>query len=41
MVDHKAGGRGDYIDAFIKNINWQECEKRYNNAKNGKVLKRF
>ncbi len=29
MVDHKASGRGDYISAFIKNINWPEVEKRY------------
>ncbi len=29
MVDHKAGGRGDYIDAFIKNINWKVVEKRF------------
>ena len=41
MVDHKAGGRLDYIDAFIKNINWQECEKRYKEAKEGKITKRF
>ncbi|MBD3272956.1 superoxide dismutase [Candidatus Dependentiae bacterium] len=33
MVDHKAGGRGDYINAFIKNINWPEVEKRYNELK--------
>ena len=29
MVDHKAGGRGDYINAFIKNINWPVAEERY------------
>jgi len=29
MVDHKAGGRADYIDAFFKNINWQTVENRY------------
>jgi superoxide dismutase, Fe-Mn family len=29
MVDHKAGGRGDYINAFIQNINWPEAESRY------------
>lgn len=28
MVDHKAGGRADYIDAFMKNINWEVVEKR-------------
>ena len=41
MVDHKAGGRLDYIEAFIKNINWKECEKRYKDAKEGKLTKRF
>jgi Fe-Mn family superoxide dismutase len=29
MVDHKAGGRGNYINNFIKNINWDIVEKRY------------
>lgn len=29
MVDHKAGGRSDYITAFLKNTNWQEAERRY------------
>lgn len=29
MVDHKAGGRGDYIAAFLQNINWQIAEKRF------------
>jgi len=31
MVDHKAGGRADYISAFIKNINWARAEKRFKN----------
>ena len=30
MVDHKAGGRSDYIEAFMKNINWPKVEERYN-----------
>ncbi len=29
MVDHKAGGRADYITAFMKNINWDMVLKRY------------
>jgi Fe-Mn family superoxide dismutase len=29
MVDHKASGRGDYIAAFMKNINWQIVEVRF------------
>lgn len=32
MVDHKAGGRAAYIDAFFSNINWQVVENRYKNA---------
>lgn len=29
MVDHKAGGRSEYINAFVQNINWPEVESRY------------
>ena len=29
MVDHKAGGRGAYITAFMKNIAWDVVEKRF------------
>lgn len=29
MVDHKAGGRGNYITAFFNNINWNVVEKRF------------
>lgn len=29
MVDHKAGGRADYIDAFMKNVNWDVVEERF------------
>ena len=32
MVDHKAGGRAAYIDAFLSNINWQVVENRYKNS---------
>ena len=41
MVDHKSGGRVDYINAFLKNIDWQVCEARYKDAKIGKISKRF
>lgn len=41
MVDHKAVGRGDYINAFMKNINWPIVEQRFNETKNGKIIKRF
>ena len=29
MVDHNAGGRGDYIDAFMGNVNWEVIESRF------------
>lgn len=29
MVDHNADGRGKYIEAFFKNINWEVAEKRF------------
>ncbi|MFH1644040.1 MAG: Fe-Mn family superoxide dismutase [bacterium] len=33
MVDHKSGGRSDYIQAFMKNINWSKVEKRFTKSK--------
>lgn len=33
MVDHKSGGRGDYIDAFCRNIHWDVVEKRFEKLK--------
>jgi len=41
MVDHGASGRPDYITAFMANIDWNIVLKRYNDALEGKVLKRF
>ncbi|MFC1894673.1 superoxide dismutase [Candidatus Dependentiae bacterium] len=41
MVDYKSSERGKYIQAFIKNINWKECETRYKDAKIRKITKRF
>jgi superoxide dismutase len=41
MVDHRAGGRADYIKAFVQNINWQVVEKRFDDAMTGKITKRF
>lgn len=29
MVDHPASGRGAYIEAFFKNLNWGVIESRY------------
>jgi Fe-Mn family superoxide dismutase len=40
MVDHGAGGRGDYISAFLNNINWSVVERRFAEAKAGKIPKR-
>ena len=33
MVDHKASGRSDYINAFMKNINWPIVEERLSKKK--------
>ena len=32
MVDHKAGGRPDYIEAFFSNVNWDVVENRFKDA---------
>lgn len=29
ILDYGAAGRGKYIDAFFKNINWSVCERRF------------
>ena len=31
MVDHKAGGRGNYIDAFMQNTDWEVASRRFDN----------
>jgi len=41
MGDYRANERPNYIDAFMKNINWDVVELRYNDVKNGKINKRF
>lgn len=41
MVDHRAGGRGDYIAAFMKNVNWDKAEERYDAVRSGKLVPRF
>lgn len=41
MVDHKAGGRGNYITAFMKNVDWEKVNQRYSDVINGKISKRF
>jgi Fe-Mn family superoxide dismutase len=41
MVDHLASGRGDYIAAFMKNIDWTTAEERYEAIRMGKTTPRF
>ncbi|MBF0382110.1 MAG: superoxide dismutase [Magnetococcales bacterium] len=41
MVDHKALGRPKYIEAFLRNVNWDIVEKRYSEAIHGKEFHRF
>ena len=41
MVDHKAGGRGDYIGKFMSNINWRTVAQRFAAAKEGATSMRF
>lgn len=41
MVDHKAGGRADYIAAFMQNIHWEKIEERFDQTRSGKIATRF
>ena len=41
MVDHAASGRGDYINAFFENVNWDVVESRYTDSEDNKASKRF
>ncbi len=41
MVDHGAGGRGDYMKAFWGNVNWPVVEKRFAKARDGRIPSRF
>jgi len=41
MVDFKAMGRADYINAFIANINWKIVEDRYDQGTERKLCTRF
>ncbi len=29
LLDYGAAGKGKYLDAFFKNLNWSVCERRY------------
>ena len=41
MVDQSATGRPDYIKAFFENVNWAAAEKRFDDAKAGKIPARW
>lgn len=41
MVDHKASGRPDYINAFWGNVNWDIVNGRYECASKGAYCPRF
>jgi len=38
MIDRKAGGRSDYIAAFMQNIHWDKVEERYEAMHSGTVI---
>lgn len=40
MVDFAATARPDYIKAFFENVNWSVVERRYDEAKAGRILAR-
>lgn len=40
MVDYRAGGRADYINAFFCNIDWQKVQERYLTLLKGKISSR-
>ena len=33
MVDHGAGGRTTYIEAFLENVNWEAVERRFEESR--------
>ncbi len=37
ILDHGATGKGKYIDAFFKNLNWSVIEKRFNALSSSKL----
>ncbi|MDZ4226042.1 MAG: Fe-Mn family superoxide dismutase [Patescibacteria group bacterium] len=32
ILDYGASGKGKYIDAFFKNLNWEVIEERFKSA---------
>ena len=41
MVDHKAGGRPDYIAAVMANVDWDKVDARFDDVANKKASARF
>jgi superoxide dismutase, Fe-Mn family len=41
MVDYGAGGRGEYIKAFFRNVNWHTVEQRFDEAAAGRIPPRW
>jgi Fe-Mn family superoxide dismutase len=41
MVDYGAGGRTQYVEAFLENVNWDVVEQRSRDSKAGRVVARF
>jgi superoxide dismutase len=41
MVDYGAGGREEYIAAFLENVNWEVVEQRHKDSKTGRFTARF
>jgi Fe-Mn family superoxide dismutase len=41
MVDHGAGGRDQYIAAFLENVNWEVVERRHKDSTAGRFTARF
>jgi Fe-Mn family superoxide dismutase len=41
MVDHRAGGRSNYIEAFMRNINWPLVMRRHERVQSGGIPPRF
>lgn len=41
MADFGAGGRAEYVAAFLENVNWEVVEQRYHESKAGRFTARF
>jgi Fe-Mn family superoxide dismutase len=41
MVDYGAGGRPDYMKAFVGNVNWEVVARRYAEARDRKIPSRW